>query len=334
MRDRLPVALAVVLGIALIGANTIRLPYVAEGPGPTHDVVSLMSVSGHETYPPTGHLLMTTVSISGGRLTPLQLIGSWLDPHEDVLPESDFLRPGETMQEETTLQRYAMDQSQLDATVVALSKVGDYPKGHLPGAIVESTLDGCDAAGKLFSGNLITAIDGEPLADSREASKLIEAAPPGKPIVFTAKAGSEDVTVSLTRRDCGPHGGAYVGVVLINNFPFRVDISDAGIGGPSAGLMFTLGLYDLLTPDDLTKGRTIAGTGAIGSDGTVFPIGGVEKKVYAAEKAGAVMFLVPKQDYAAAEAAGVDIPIVPVASFDDALKALNGDTVGDTGKGA
>ncbi len=334
MRDRLPLAVAVILGVALIGAQTVRLPYVAEGPGPTHDVVSLMTVSGHQTYPPTGHLLLTTVSVSSERLTPLGLFTAWLDPHEDVLPESDFLQPGETMQEETTLQRYAMDQSQLDATVVALSKVGDYPKDHLPGAIVESTLDGCDAAGKLFSGNVITAIDGEPLADSREASKLIEAAPPGKPIVFTAKAGSKEVTVNLARRDCGPHGGEYVGVVLINNFPFNVDISDAGIGGPSAGLMFSLGLYDLLTPGDLTKGRTIAGTGEIGSDGTVYPIGGVEKKVYAAEKAGATMFLVPKQDYAAAKAAGVDIQLVSVASFDDALKALNGDTVGDTGKGA
>ena len=122
MRNRLTVVLAVILGVALTGARVVRLPYVSEGPGPTHDVVSLISVSGHETYPPTGHLLLTTVSISSERLTPLQLFVSWLDPHEDVLPESDFVQPGETLQEETTLQRYAMDQSQLDATVVALSK--------------------------------------------------------------------------------------------------------------------------------------------------------------------------------------------------------------------
>jgi len=334
MRNRLTVVLAVILGVALTGARVVRLPYVSEGPGPTHDVVSLISVSGHETYPPTGHLLLTTVSISSERLTPLQLFVSWLDPHEDVLPESDFVQPGETLQEETTLQRYAMDQSQLDATVVALSKVGDYPDDHLPGAIVESTVEGCDAAGKLFSGNVITAINGEPIADSREASKLIDATAPGKPIVFVAKAGSKDVTVTLKRSDCGPHGGMYVGVVLMNNFPFRVDISDAGIGGPSAGMMFSLGLYDVLTPGDLTGGRIIAGTGQIGPDGTVYPIGGVEKKVYAAQKAGAVMFLVPKQDYAAAKAAGVDIQLVSVSNFDEALRALSSDTVGDTGKGA
>lgn len=334
MRKRLALALAVLLSVALIAAQVIRLPYLSEGPGPTHDVFPMIKVSGHATYPPTGHLLLTTVSISSEPLTPLQAFIAWLDPRQDVLPESDFVAPGGTLQEETTLQRYAMDQSQLDATVVALSKVGDYPASHLPGAIVESTVDGCDASGKLFSGNVITSINGHAIDDSQQASKLIEATPPGKPIRFTAQAGSQTVTVSLERTDCGPHGGgAYVGVVLINNFPFSVSISDAGIGGPSAGMMFSLGLYDLLTPGDLTGGRTIAGTGEIGPDGTVYPIGGVEKKVYAAEKAGASMFLVPKQDYAAAKATGVSIPLVPVSSFDEALKALSGDTVGDTGKG-
>jgi PDZ domain-containing protein len=334
MRNRLALALAVFLGVVLIAAQVIRLPYLSEGPGPTHDVIPMIKVSGHPTYPPAGHLLLTTVSLSSEPLTPLQLFIAWLDPQEDVLPESDFVAPGGTLQEETTLQRYAMDQSQLDATVVALSKVGDYPASHLPGAIVESTVEGCDAAGKLFSGNVITSINGQAIDDSQEASKLIEATPPGKPIRFTAKAGSKTVTVSLKRTDCAPHGdGAYVGVILINNFPFEVSIDDAGIGGPSAGLMFSLGLYDKLTPGDLTGGRTIAGTGQIGPDGTVYPIGGVEKKVYAAETAGADVFLVPKQDFDAAKATGVDIQLVPVATFDEALAALNGDTGGDTKKG-
>ena len=333
MRNRLALTLAALLGGVMIAAQLIRLPYLSEGPGPTHDVLPLIEVSGHRTYPPAGHVLLTTVSLSSEPLTPLQLFIAWLDPQEDVLPESDFVAPGGTLLEETELQRYAMDQSQLDATVVALSRVADYPSSHLPGAIVESTVEGCDAAGKLFSGNVITAINGQPISDSQQASKLIDGTPPGKPIVFTAKAGSKNVTVALKRTDCGPHGGAYVGVVLINNFPFDVSIDDAGIGGPSAGLMFSLGLYDILTPGDLTGGRTIAGTGQIGPDGTVYPIGGVEKKVYAAARAGADVFLVPKQDYDAARATGVDIQLAPVSTFDLALALLKGDTGGDTEKG-
>jgi PDZ domain-containing protein len=333
MRNRLALALTALFGVFMFAAQLVRLPYLSEGPGPTHDVVPLIKVNGHPTYPPAGHLLLTTVSLSSEPLTPLQLFVAWLDPREDVLPESDFVAPGGTLQGETELQRYAMDQSQLDATVVVLSRVADYPESHRPGAIVESTVEGCDAAGKLFSGNVITAIDGQPISGSQQASDLIDGTPPGKPIVFTAKAGSKNVTVALKRTDCGPHGGAYVGVVLINNFPFDVSIDDAGIGGPSAGLMFSLGLYDVLTPGDLTGGRTIAGTGQIGPDGAVYPIGGVEKKVYAAEKAGADIFLVPKQDYDAAKATGLGIQLFPVSTFDEALAFLNGDTSGDTKKG-
>jgi len=110
---------------------------------------------------------------------------------------------------------------------------------------------------------------------------------------------------------------------LIDRFPFDVQISSGDIGGPSAGLMWALGLYDLLTPGDLTGGRTIAGTGEINVDGAVGPIGGIEDKIVAAERAGAEVFLVPAENMA--ELKGVDtgdMKLVSVSTFQEALDAL------------
>jgi PDZ domain-containing protein len=129
--------------------------------------------------------------------------------------------------------------------------------------------------------------------------------------------------VDLRRAPCGGKDEPLVGVSLISNFPFRVLIESGDVGGPSAGLMWALGLYDLLTPGDLTAGRTIAGTGQIGLDGTVYPIGGIEEKVVAADHAGASVFLVPAGNIAAARAAGDDgIVLIPVSSFQDAVDRL------------
>ncbi|MCJ7832251.1 MAG: hypothetical protein MUP92_02235, partial [Actinobacteria bacterium] len=289
-------------------------------------------IDGEKTYPASGELLLTTVSFSSDRLSPLQVLLAWLDPNEDVVAESDFLLPGQTLQQQNELADYAMDSSQLDATATALSAVGDYPEDHAPGALVESTFGQCDAAGKLFPGNVITEINDQPVDDRNEASDLIDDSPRGKPITFTALAGSKQVEVRLKRTKCGPHGETLVGVSLINVFPIDVSIENAGVGGPSAGLMFSLGIYDLLTPGNLTGDRVIAGTGVIGPDGAVYPIGGVEKKVAAAQKAGAQIFFVPKENYEAAKAAKPDIELVPVKSFDEALAALKGDTDG-TGQG-
>ena len=316
------------LVLLVFASAIVRLPYFSEGPGPVHDVLPLIHVEGHQTYPAEGQLLLTTVSFSADRLSPAQLLYAWLDPNEDVIAESEFLLPGQTLEQQNELADYAMDSSQLDATAAALSAVGEYPKDHRPGVLVESTFEGCDAAGKLFPGNIITEINGEGVDDRREASDLIDDLPAGRPIVFTAKAGARDVEVKLRRTKCGPGGETLIGVSMIDVFPIDVNIDSAGVGGPSAGLMFALGIYDLLTPGDLTGGRTIAGTGVIGPEGTVYPIGGVEKKVVAARDAGAEVFFVPEENFEDARIVAPDLRLVPVRTLDDALRSLKGDTDG------
>jgi PDZ domain-containing protein len=136
----------------------------------------------------------------------------------------------------------------------------------------------------------------------------------------------EPESVDLVRAPCGGNEDPLVGVSLINSFPFDVQISSGEIGGSSAGLMWALGLYDLLTPGDLTDGRTIAGTGHIALDGTLAPIDGVGQKIAAAADAGATVFLLPEGNAEAAAVAGDHgLQLVPVASFDDAVAYLTGE---------
>ncbi len=333
MRTARRIAILALVGGALVVSTTVWLPLYSLGPGPARDVEPLIHVSGHPAYPSQGRFVMTSVEFS--QLTALGALLAWLDPNRAVVSRGELFAPGETSQQERRRAISQMDQSKLDAAYVVLSRLTGYPREHDPGALVESVVPGCSADGRLFPGDLIRAIDGTLVRGSAAASRIIESAPSGSRLTFDITAGGRDQQVTLVRRPCGGEGKPLVGVSLIPDFPFEVRIQSGDVGGPSAGLMWALGLYDLLTPGDLTGGRMIAGTGEIGLDGTVYPIGGIGQKVVAAEKAGASVFLVPKGNYADARNAGADgMTLVPVSSFQDALDYLLSSRSRGAGAGA
>jgi PDZ domain-containing protein len=312
-----------VLGVLFV-AGYVLLPYYALGPGPVHEVEPLIRVTGAERYPSEGRFVLTSVVFR--QLTGLGVVGAWLDPDRSVVPREQVYPSGETVEVERERAISQMDRSKLDATYVVMRELTDYPKERGDGVLVESVVAGCAADGELYPGDLIRAIDGRPVDSVREASDAIGAAPSGSSLTFDVTVDGEPETVSLVREPCGGESDPLVGVSLINDFPVSVQISSEGIGGPSAGLMWALGLYDLLTEADLTGGRTIAGTGELGLDGTVYPIGGIEEKIAAAADAGASVFLVPEGNEPAARAAGDrGMELVTVATFDDALAYLQGD---------
>ena len=314
--------LAILAPIALVVlGGTVWLPWYSVGPGPPREIQPLIQVEGHPEYASTGRFVMTSVRFD--RLTPFGAFFAWIDPHRAVVPRSELFAPGQTPQQERQRAISLMDQSKLDATYVALSELTGYPKEHRRGVLVESVVEGCAADGELYPGDLILAIDGRPIRGAADASRAIEAAPPGSTLAFDVRAGGERHDIDLVREPCGGREEALVGVSLIPNFPFGVEIESGGVGGSSAGLMWALGLYDLLTPGDLTGGRTVAGTGEIGLDGTVYAIGGIGEKIVAAERAGAAVFLVPRDNLEEATAAGGDgMELVPVSTFADALAYL------------
>jgi PDZ domain-containing protein len=317
-----------VLGALAVGvivfSGYVYLPYYSIGPGPAREVQPLIQIEGHPRYESQGRFVLTSVEFA--QLTVFGILRAWLDPDEAVVGRNVLYAPGETVLQEHQRAISQMDQSKLDAASVVLHELTTYPKAHGDGVLVEAVQPGCAADDKLFPGDLIRSIDGTTVDKRRQASAVIQAAPSGSTLRFGITVDGQPHQVSLVREPCGGQQDPHVGVYLMNSFPFAITISSGAIGGPSAGLMFALGLYDLLTPGDLTGGRTIAGTGEIGFDGTVYPIGGVGEKVVAAAADHATIFLVPTDNIADARKAVGDRPIelVPIATFDDALAYLQG----------
>jgi Lon-like protease len=311
-----------VLALGLIVAGGwVRLPYYAVAPGPAREVAPLITVSGHPTYTSTGKMYMTTVSFY--QVTTFQAIQAWLDPNLSLIAKEVLYPPGTSVQQAQRQGISQMDQSKIDATYVVLTQLAGYPKTHGDGALIEGVISGCPADGHLYSGDLITAIDGKPIHTSSAALKVLGSLPPTARITFHITAADQQQDISVVRRPCADSAKPLVGILTVDQFPFPVSISSGDIGGPSAGLMYALGLYDLLTPGDLTGGRIIAGTGTLDLAGHVGPIGGIRDKVVAAERIGASLFLAPKDNMA--ELKGMNtggMTAVSIGTFDDALKYL------------
>jgi Lon-like protease len=318
--------LGVVLALcAAFVVGWVPLPYFALGPGPARDVTPLIQVEGAPVYGSDGSLIMTTVSYR--RVTALQAFLAWIDPDRSIVAESALYPPGSSVEQQDQRARSQMDQSKIDATAVVLRRLQDYPRDHGPGALIQFVGAGCPAEGELFPGDLVVEIDGHAVASATEASRLLDAVPVDQPVPFDVEAGGERTDVEVTRGACGDADEPLLGINLIDGFPIDVTISSGDVGGPSAGMMWAIGLYELLTPGDLTGGRTIAGTGTIDLRGRVGPIGDIADKAVAARRAGADVFLVPRADLAGLDGVDTgDMEVVPVSSFAQALRYLEGDS--------
>jgi PDZ domain-containing protein len=307
------------LAIALF-VGWVRLPYYALGPGPARDVTPLIDVEGHPVYASDGRLVMTTVAYR--KVTALQALIAWIDPNASVVAQDVLYPPGSTVEQEDRRARSQMDQSKIDATAVVLRRLLDWPADRGEGALIRSVAPGCPAEGELFPGDLVVRIDDRSVSSSEDASRLLDAIPVDRPVTFEVEAGGDRADVTLTRAECGGDE-PLIGITMIDGFPIDVTISSGDVGGPSAGMMWAVGLYELLTPGDLTEGRTIAGTGTIDLRGRVGPIGDIADKVVAARRAGADVFLVPRADYAELEDADTgEMDVVPVSSFSQVLRYL------------
>jgi PDZ domain-containing protein len=313
--------LLLVLGILVAG--TIYLPYYSIGPGPARPVAPLIRFDDHPRHESDGSFVLTSIHYE--QLTAIGIVRSWLDPDRSVVSRDFLFRPGESEEEEEERSTSEMDQSKLAAAFVVLDLLTGYPDEHGEGVVVDGVVEGCSADGRLFPGDVVVAIDGTEVDDVDGASRLIRAAPPGEQLEFDLTVDGEPQTVTLAREPCGGQERPIVGVSMIERFPFDVRISSGSIGGPSAGLAWALGLYDLLTPGDLAGGRTIAVTGELGNDGTVFPIGAPQEKVAAAADAGASVLILPRGNLEQARAIGDrGVELVPVDTFEDALAYLQG----------
>jgi PDZ domain-containing protein len=319
-RWRIPLSLLVALVAVALVASVVRIPYYVISPGPARDVQPLIHIDERTVYPSDGRLLLTAVNLRQASV--YDALEAWIDPAKSVVPERDILAPGETHEEQGERARSEMDTSKIDAAVVALTEYADYPENHGRGVLVESVLTGAPSDGKLFAGDVILSVDGEAVDDPEDLGERVRAAGEGHVLTFRVEAGGEVHQIDIAPARVPEVSYPVIGITSVHNFPFPLTIDSADIGGPSAGLMWTLGLVELLTPGDLTDGRVIAGTGSIFPDGQVGAIGGVEEKVVAAERAGATIFFVPADNAASAQAVADEITIVSVDTYAEAVDYL------------
>ena len=285
--------------LLLVLAFVLPLPYATYAPGLTVDVLGenggaeIIQVQGHKVYPPDGQLRMTTVFVSkpGVRKTLPELVQVWLDDDEAVYPYEAVYPDDQTDEENQREGAVDMVTSQDKAIAVALAEMGEKVTPAVGVAFVQP---GMPADGRLQVRDVFVTIDGKAVTTPQDVVDAVAASPAGQPIAFEVLRGGKRQTVDITPEQV--EGQQRVGIDLgtFYRFPFQVSVNiDPDIGGPSAGLMFALAIYDTLTPGSLTEGRTIAGTGTIDPEGRVGPIGGIQQKIAGARDAGAQLFLVP-----------------------------------------
>ena len=270
-RRSLTLVIAALATVAAIAVTVlVRVPYVILMPGPTLNTIGtdssgkpLISVTGHVTYPTSGNLNMVTVSFEGGPEGTLNIynaLRAWLNPAEAVVPVGELFPPGQTAQQTQVQDLEQMASSQELATAAALTEL------HIPyqtPVVVISTMPGYPASKSLKKGDVITAVNGQPVTGETSLTSMITSHPAGT--VLQVEVQRSGTTMTVPVKSVSSNGKPVIGIAVEQQykFPFTVDISVGNIGGPSAGMMFALGIIDKLTRDNLTGGKFIAGTGEI-----------------------------------------------------------------------
>lgn len=319
------IVLALVLGLVLL-AVYVPIPVLwREVPGVVEDVEDLITIQGANDYSSEGSLYLTTVSFDDS-VTFLDWVMAGFDD-ESVVVLKDDVTGGGSEEDLVRAARRQMLESKRAARNVALGELGLLrPSVRITRIVTDSPADGT-----LAIGDVVLSIAGSPIYQACEVSAILARHHVGDELAVVVRRDGErrSFRVGTAALDPQHPDSPLMGIVLRQGDPVppdapQITIDTGAIGGPSAGLMFSLGIYDRLTPEDITHGRAIAGTGSIACDGTVEEIGGVEQKVAAAERQGAEVFLSPAANYEAAAAAAEDIDVVSVATFDDAVEYLAG----------
>lgn len=319
-----------------VGLSLLPAPYVIDHPGPTFDTlgavetesgdVSLISISGAAVYDPSGELRLTTVTRSGNPDSLpgwADVVAGWLDPSRTVIPVDVAYPPGVTVEANLEAAQIEMRNSQQESVAAALGYVG-VPYTSL--LVVAQTMEGGPSEGVLEPEDVIVQAAGQSVNDVSQLREIIADSGASKPLeLMVRREGRLEAIEVVPRLSEGETRVPMIGILVSGRyeFPIEVDIALENVGGPSAGLIFALGIVEMLSAEDLTKGAVIAGTGTITAGGEVGSIGGIRHKMLGALNDGASVFLAPASN--CADIVG-HIPeglvVVPVATLAEAVDAL------------
>jgi PDZ domain-containing protein len=323
-------AVGLLVAAASLFALVVELPYYTIAPGSARPTEPTVSVEGAETYPAGEDLLFTTVTIGQRRVNGFEWLQAKLDPDIELVP-AEQIDGGQSPEENQQLNQQLMDASEDTAVVVALEHLG-YDVVSGTGATVADVVPGAPADGVIEPGDTVVRAAGQPVERVEDLVTEIDALAPGDELTMVVEPDDgprRRVTVELAAFPDAPDE-PFLGVSGLStrdveyDYPFEVTIDPGQVRGPSAGLAFTLAVLDVLTPGDISNGVPVAVTGTIDGLGRVGPIGGADFKALAAEQAGAELFLVPAgEEDLARSRVGDDLEVVPVATLQDALEALD-----------
>ncbi|MFB9987525.1 SepM family pheromone-processing serine protease [Bacillus benzoevorans] len=319
----------------LLALSFYSLPYYVSRPGMAKELEPIIKVDGG--HDEEGSFMLTTVRMGKANVYSYA-IAKW-SKYQKIYPVAEIRSDNETDEEYNVRQLHLMDASKLAAIEVAYKKAGKPVNYEYAGVYVLNVIPKMPAEGKLKPGDRIFQVDDHEFTSSKEFLDYVSEKKAGDTIALTYERNDEihDTKITLEKfKDAENIGRVGVGIGLVEDKKIRVKpevtVKTDEIGGPSAGFMFSLEIYNQLTEDDLTKGYEIAGTGTISPDGTIGRIGGIEQKIVAADKAGAEIFLAPNEkgnkdsNYLAAvktaKEIGTDMKIIPIDHFDDAVEYL------------
>ncbi|MGW7350626.1 YlbL family protein [Streptomyces sp. NPDC054784] len=331
----------------LCAAMLMKVPYAAMSPGPTYNTLGTVKGKQVLSFPKkedagnkaSGHLNMTTVRVTSSeyRMNLFEAVYGWLADDNAVVPHSTLYPSDKSAKEVDEENAEEFSRSQESAKVAALKALGKTVPTRV---VVQSVVKDGAAHGRLHAGDVIQAVDGKPVENPQDVGESVTKHEPGAKVDFTIVPAAEADAAEKAEKDpndlkgkritvptkkAPDDGRALVGIQpgTAHTFPFPIDITLADVGGPSAGLMFALGIVDKLTKEDLTGGAFVAGTGTIDADGKVGAIGGIQMKTVAARDKGAEFFMTPKDNCSAAAAHTPDgLTLVKVDTMDDAMDAL------------
>lgn len=313
--------------------SSYKLPFYIQKPGGADALNPIVEVA--DGYESEGDMHLVTVS--GMQATPLFYVLAKIAPYNDIMPIEDVFPDGISQEEYMEAQLQVMETSQEAATVVAYTAAGADIEIEYKGVYVVSVLKDRPADGILQSGDRIIAVDGNEIKEAEDLINYIQTREAKDIVTVEFIRGDKTMTDTIELDVIDEADGKIgIGITLVTDREVtvhpEVEFSSGKIGGPSAGLMFSLEIYDQLTEEDLTRGYHIAGTGEIDYEGNVHRIGGIDKKIVAADKEGIDIFFAPNENgkegsnyeiaVKTAEAIGSDMKIVPVDTFDDALNFL------------
>lgn len=320
--------------VVLLLLWTLKLPYYIYKPGEAEELSRMVEVDFGSQSKGEFHL----VTVSGAQASPIDFVLAKLSHYHEITPLDEAIPEDFTEDEYRYYQLKMMESSQDASKVVAYEAAGKKVEIDWNGIYVVRTMQDMPAKDVLKVGDRIIQVDDLEVKEPEDLTNYMESKRENDIVYIKFEREGEMLEASLPLKKFSAESEQVgIGIQLVADRTVKVEpeveIRSGNIGGPSAGLMFALEMYDQLVEEDLTKGYKIAGTGEIDFDGNVHRVGGVDKKIVAASRKGIEIFFVPFENGKAdsnyelakrtAEALDTEMKIVPIDSFEEALAYLN-----------